>query len=125
MKYIETPNAPAPGGHYSQAVAVNGFIFLAGQLPIAGDGEDVPSDAGGQLRLVFANIEAILKAAGAGISDIVNATIFVKDISLWPEINAAYAEILGDHRPARTVAVSPQLHFDALVEVQIVAAAPG
>lgn len=124
MDFIETANAPAPGGHYSQAVVANGFIFVAGQLPIPREGDAVPADAGGQLELAFANAEAILEAAGAGLSDVVSATIYVSDIALWPAINAAYATILGDHRPARTVAVSPQLHYEALVEVQLVALAP-
>jgi 2-iminobutanoate/2-iminopropanoate deaminase len=125
MEFIETANAPAPGGHYSQAVVANGFIFVAGQLPIARDGGVMPPDAGGQLKLAFANAKSILEAAGAGLRDIVSATVYVRDIALWPEINKAYSEILGDHRPARTVAVSPQLHYDALVEIQLVAVERG
>ncbi len=125
MNYIETPNAPAPGGHYSQAVVANGFVFVAGQLPIGGDGKVVSGSAGEQLRVAFGNTVAILAAAGAGVSDIVNATLFVQDIALWPEVNATYSELLGEHRPARTVAVSPQLHFGALVEIQVTAVAPG
>lgn len=123
MKPIETTNAPAPGGHYSQAMVANGFIFVAGQLPIPAKGEAAPADAGGQLKLALAHAEAILVAAGSDLRHVVNATVYVRDIDLWPDVNRAYAEIFGDHRPARTVAVSPQLHYDALVEVQLVALA--
>jgi 2-iminobutanoate/2-iminopropanoate deaminase len=124
MDFIATDSAPAPGGHYSQAVVANGFIFVAGQLPIPREGEAVPADAGDQLKLAFSNAEAILKAAGAGLCDVVSTTVYVRDIALWPAINLAYAAIFGDHRPARTVAVSPQLHYDALVEIQLIALAP-
>ena len=123
MNFISTTEAPAAGGHYSQAVVANGFVFVAGQLPIR-PGGGIPEGVEAQTRQALANVAAILKAAGSGLDKIVSATIYVSDIAHWPEVNRVYAEVLGAHKPARTVAVSPQLHFGALIEAQIVALAP-
>ena len=123
MNFVSTSEAPAAGGHYSQAVVANGFVFVAGQLPIR-PGGGIPEGVEAQTRQALANVAAILKAAGSGLDKIVSATIYVSDIAHWPEVNRVYAEVLGAHKPARTVAVSPQLHFGALIEAQIVALAP-
>ena len=121
MNVIATTDAPAAGGHYSQAIRANGFVFVAGQLPVVPEGAGMPDGAHAQTRQALANVDAILKAAGSGLDRVVSATVYVSDIALWPEVNQAYAEIFGDHRPARTVAVSPQLHHGALVEIQAIA----
>jgi 2-iminobutanoate/2-iminopropanoate deaminase len=123
MNFVSTSEAPAAGGHYSQAVVANGLVFVAGQLPIR-PGGGIPEGVEAQTRQALANVAAILKAAGSGLDKIVSATIYVSDIAHWPEVNRVYAEVLGAHKPARTVAVSPQLHFGALIEAQIVALAP-
>lgn len=122
MQFITTPDAPAAGGHYSQAVVANGFVFVAGQLPVL-PGGGMPEGVEAQARQALSNVAAILAAAGSGLDLIVSATVYVRDIALWPQINRVYAEVLGAHKPARTVTVSPQLHYDALVEVQVVALA--
>ncbi|NNM74166.1 RidA family protein [Enterovirga aerilata] len=122
MNFITTEDAPPAGGHYSQAVTANGLLFVAGQLPIRLGG-GIPDGIEAQTRQALANVEAILKAAGSGLDRVVSATVYVSDIELWPEVNRVYAEIFGVHRPARTVAVSPQLHYGALVEVQAIALA--
>ncbi|MGA0595872.1 RidA family protein [Enterovirga sp. CN4-39] len=122
MNFITTADAPPAGGHYSQAVAANGFLFVAGQLPIRLEG-GIPDGIEAQTRQALANAEAILKAAGSGLDKVVSATVYVSNIELWPDVNRVYAEIFGTHRPARTVAVSPQLHYGALVEVQVIALA--
>jgi 2-iminobutanoate/2-iminopropanoate deaminase len=122
MNFVSTSDAPPPGGHYSQAVSANGFLFVAGQLPIALSG-GIPDGIEAQTRQALASVEAILKAAGSGLDRVVSTTVYVSDIGLWPEVNRVYAEIFGAHRPARTVAVSPQLHYGALIEVQTIALA--
>jgi 2-iminobutanoate/2-iminopropanoate deaminase len=121
MDFVLTENAPPPGGHYSQAVKANGFVFLAGQLPLAADGGPMPDTIEGQARQALANVAAILQAAGSALDRVVSVTVYVSDISHWPAVNAIYAETFGDHRPARTIAVSPQLHFGAFIELQVVA----
>ena len=123
MNFVSTTEAPAAGGHYSQAVVANGLVFVAGQLPIR-PGGGIPEGVEAQTRQALANVAAILKSAGSGLDKIVSATIYVSDIAHWPEVNRVYAEVLGAHKPARTVAVSPQLHFGALIEAQIIALAP-
>lgn len=122
MNFITTTDAPPAGGHYSQAVAANELLFVAGQLPIRLQG-GIPDGIEAQTRQALANVEAILKAAGSALDKVVTATVYVSDIGLWPDVNRVYAEIFGTHRPARTVAVSPQLHYGALVEIQVIALA--
>jgi 2-iminobutanoate/2-iminopropanoate deaminase len=124
MQYIRSDLAPQPGGHYSQAVAANGFIFVAGQLPlIAGSDSAIPAGIEAQTRQALKNVGHVLEAAGSGLNKLVSVTVYVTDIAHWPTVNRVYAETLGEHRPARAVAVSPQLHFGCLVEIQAIAIA--
>ena len=126
MKFIETKAAPIPAGHYSQAVVANGFVFAAGQLPIVpGATLEIPEGIAEQTRQVFKNLDAILKASGSSLSDLVNVQIFISDLQLWGQFNAVYQEILGSHKPARTVVPCNALHYGALVEVNAVAVARG
>jgi enamine deaminase RidA (YjgF/YER057c/UK114 family) len=68
-------------------------------------------------------VDAILRAANTSLERVVNVTVYVTDITNWPEVNRVYADVFGKHRPARVVAVSAQLHFGSLVEIQAVAIA--
>lgn len=113
---VETAEAPAPGGHYSQAVIANGFVFVSGQLPIKPGGEnEIPQGIEAQTRQALANVGGILRAAHSDFDNVVSVTVYVTDIANWPAVNRVYAEVFGKHRPARVVAVSPQLHFGCLV----------
>ena len=124
MQYVRSDLGPQPRGHYSQAVTANGFVFVAGQLPlVVGDDDAVPKGIEAQTRQVLRNVGHVLEAAGSGLDKLVSVTVYVTDIADWPIVNRIYAEMLGDHRPARTVAVSPQLHFGCLVEIQAIATA--
>ncbi|HEY0296862.1 MAG TPA: RidA family protein [Bordetella sp.] len=115
---VLTPKAPAPGGHYSQAVAANGFVFVAGQLPFTVDPPgQIPAGIEAQTRQALENVRQVLEAAGSGLDRLVSVTVFVTDMADWPEVNRVYADVLGAHRPARAVAVSPQLHHGCLVEI--------
>jgi 2-iminobutanoate/2-iminopropanoate deaminase len=117
MRHVRSHLGQQPRGHYSQAVTTNGFVFVAGQLPlVAGRDDAVPAGIEAQTRQALSNVSRILEAAGSGLDKLVSVTVYVTDIADWPIVNRIYAEILGDHRPARTVAVSPQLHFGCLVE---------
>src|SRR6476660_5835188 len=112
----------APGGYYSHAVKANGFVFVAGQLPIARDGAkliDAPFEQ--QAQQTLDNIAAALKAAGSAIDRLVQVRIYVTDIALWPTFNAIYARWIGTSRPARAVVPVPQLHYGFKIEVEAVA----
>jgi len=123
MKFIETNEAPLPGGHYSQAIVANGLVFVAGILPIApGGGERrIPDGIEAQARQVLANLRAILSASGSDMNKLVSVQIFVPSVDLWGTVNAIYTEALGAHRPARTVVPCGPLHYGALIELNAVA----
>lgn len=126
MKYIETNSAPLPAGHYSQAIVANGFLFAAGQLPIIPGSAPsptptLPEGIVEQTKRVFKNLEAILKEAGSSLSDLVSVQVFITDLALWKQFNVVYQEIMGSHKPARTVVPCDALHYGALLEVNAVA----
>lgn len=123
MKLIQTDRAPAPAGHYSQAVVHNGTVYVAGQLPIdPGTGEKCLGSIEEQTEQVLKNVAAILEAAGSGLDRVLKVTVYVSDISLWGGVNAVYARFFGDHRPARAVVPTRELHHGFLIEVEAVAA---
>jgi 2-iminobutanoate/2-iminopropanoate deaminase len=106
-KIINTDQAPAPIGPYSQAVGVNGFLFLSGQIPInPTTGELEQSSIKEETRQVMRNINAVLLEAGYDFSHIVKVTIFLTDMSLFNEVNEVYGSFFKSNFPAReTVAV--------------------
>jgi len=123
MQTIFTPNAPTPAGHYSQAVVHQGIVYVAGQLPFnPKDPETLPNDPGEQTRNALNNVRTILEAAGSSLSQTLQMTIYVTDIDHWPAVNAAYADIMGEHRPARAVVPVRDLKSGCLLELQVIAA---
>jgi 2-iminobutanoate/2-iminopropanoate deaminase len=123
MEFVQTDRAPVPAGHYSQAVVHNGFVFVAGQLPIVpGQAEHRPGTIAAQTEQTLRNVEAILGAAGSGLQRVVQMTIYISDISLWGEVNAVYIRMLGEHRPARAVVPVKDLHYGYQIEIQAIAA---
>ena len=123
MRFVETERAPRPGGHYSQAVVHGGTVYVAGQLPIdPADPKAPPGDAAAQTRQALENTRGILEAAGSGLDHALQVTIYVSDISHWGEVNRVYTQMMGDHRPARAVVPTRDLHYGYLVEIQTVAA---
>jgi len=122
MKLIETGDAPRPAGHYSQAVVANGFVFVAGILPVVPGGERrIPDGIEAQMRQVLTNLRAILTEAGSDMHKLTSVQVFIPSIELWGEVNALYSEALGAHKPARTVIPCGPLHYGALVEVNAIA----
>jgi len=122
MLSVQTSKAPAPAGHYSQALVHGDLVFVSGQLPVDPETRrPVTGTAGDQTRQALANVEAILEAAGASLTDVLKVTVYVADVALWGEVNAAYAEVFGNHRPARAVVPVPELHHGVLVEIEAIA----
>lgn len=122
MTFIQTQNAPAPGGHYSQAVVHNGLVYLSGILPITPAGQKL-SDASvaEQTEQILANLDAILQAAGSQRSNVLKVTVFVSDISAWGTVNQLYTQFFGDHRPARSVVPVGPLHYGLSIELEAIA----
>jgi len=123
IKRIETKDAPAAGGHYSQAVVHNGLVFVSGQLAIdPKTGERKLGSIEEQTEQVLKNVESILKAANSDFSRVLKMTVYVADIELWSAVNEVYARVLGEHRPARAVIPTGKLHYGFLIEIDAVAA---
>ncbi len=121
MKKIVTDEAPEPAGHYSQGVVHGDLVFVSGQLPIV-PGSDV-KEVGTieeQTEQVLKNVSAILKAAGSDLSKVLKVTVYISDISLWGRVNAVYAKFFGEHRPARAVVPTRDLHFGYQIEIDAV-----
>ncbi len=125
MRTIFTEEAPAPAGHYSQAVEASGLVFVSGTLPSTKPPEGPPAGFEDQARAVLQHCERILAAAGCRLEDVVQCTAYVADIGSWPVFNRVYAERFGSHRPARAVVPVPELHHGYLIEVQMTAVLPG
>lgn len=122
MQVIDTPNAPTPAGHYSQAIVHGGLVYVAGQLPIREGKPIAEASVAEQTELALRNVEAILEAAGSGLDRVLRMTVYVPDVALWGDINAAYARVMGDHKPARVVVPTRDLHHGVLVEIDAIAA---
>ena len=120
---LTNPSSMAqPGGHYSHAVAANGFVFISGQLPIAPDASKlVDASFEHQAQQVLDNVAAALTGAGSAIDRLVQVRVYVTDIKSWPAFNAIYAKWIGTSRPARAVVPVPELHFGFKIEVEAVA----
>ena len=120
---IHTEGAPTPAGHYSQAVVYNGLVFVAGQLAIdPRTGEKMLGSIEEQTEQALKNVGEILKAAGSDMSRVLKMTVYVSDINLWGAVNEVYARVLGEHRPARAVIPTGDLHHGFLIEIAAVAA---
>ena len=122
IRTVLTDQAPAPGGHYSQAVVYNGMVFVAGQLAIKANGERVLDSIEVQTEQALANVAAILRAAGSDLSRLLKVTIYVSDIDLWGTVNQVYARVMGEHRPARAIVPVKDLHYGFQIEIEAIAA---
>ena len=122
MKKVYTTEAPEPGGHYSQAIIANGLVFISGQLPVVpGTGERISGPIEEQTLQALKNIEAIAVAAGSDKLKIVKVTVYITDISLWGDVNKAYSQFFGTHKPARAIIPVRDLHHGLKVEIDAVA----
>lgn len=126
MKKIQPSNQPQPKGHYSPGVEHNGLIYVSGQLPMTLDTrQPFTGSIEEQTELSLRNVEAVLHAAGSDLDHVLQMTIYVSDMELWGAVNATYARVMGDHRPARAIVPVKDLHFDTKIEIQAIAAVKG
>lgn len=122
MEIIATTNAPAAVGPYSQGISSNaGLVFFSGQIALTPDGDFVEGDIVEQTSQVFANIEALLEAAGLQKENVVKVMVFLDDIGDFQTVNQIYADFFGDHKPARSTIEVAKLPLGAKVEIEITA----
>ncbi|MBD3810375.1 MAG: RidA family protein [Sulfuricurvum sp.] len=121
MQNVQTPNAPAAIGPYSQAMIANGMVFTSGQIALTPAGEMVDGDVSAQCVQVLANLKAVLDASGSSLDKVIKTTIFLTDMDDFAAVNAIYAEAFGDHKPARSTVAVKTLPKNALVEIDAVA----
>ena len=119
---IETNQAPAAIGPYTQALAVGPFVFVSGQIPVDPQGNVVPGDIVVQTCQVIANLKAILMAAGLGLKDVVKTTVYLTDMADFQEMNRAYAEFFPGHPPARCTVQVAGLARGVSIEIDAIAA---
>lgn len=121
ISFVSTDKAPAAIGPYSQAAKVGPFLFASGQIPLRADGSLVEGDIVAQTHQVFSNIQAVLAEAGGSLSSVVKATVFIKDMNDFAQLNEVYGQYFGDHKPARSTVEVARLPRDVKVEIEIVA----
>ena len=120
---INTPQAPAAIGPYSQAVQVGNLVFTSGQIPIdPATGTLVQGGIKEQTRRSLANVKAVLEAAGLRMDKVVKTTVYMADMNHFADMNAVYAEFFSDPCPARSAVAVKTLPKGALVEIEVVAA---
>ena len=116
---VPTPSAPAVAGPYSPAVRAGDWLILAGQVPLdPATGQFVIGDAATQARRVLDNIVGVLDDCGATLTDVAKTTVFVTDLGDFAAMNEVYAEVFGDHRPARSTVEVSALPGGAKVEIE-------
>lgn len=121
-KVIETKQAPAPVGPYSQAVEANGFLFCSGQIAIdPATNQVLQGGIPEQTELVMKNISAVLEAAGMDFSNVIKTTIFLTNMSDFPVVNEIYAKSFKSAPPARSTIAVSGLPKGVQVEIEVIA----
>ena len=121
MKKIETDNAPKAIGTYSQAVKVNGFLFISGQIPLDPSTMELVEGIENQINQVFENIKQILKADGMDFSDVVKLSVLLEDLSHFEKVNEIMAHIFSKPYPARAAYEVSKLPKGSSVEIETIA----
>lgn len=122
---IDTTAAPKAIGPYSQAIAVNPWIFCSGQIPLHPEtGEMAGGGVEGQTRRVLENLKAVLKAGGCGLEDVVKTTVYMTDLAEFAAMNNVYSEYFQGAHPARATVQVAALPKGSLVEIDAVAFKP-
>jgi len=121
---IQTDQAPAAIGPYSQAIKVNGLVFASGQIPIdPASGQFVEGGIKEQTEQVLKNLAAVLEAAGSGLNRVIKTTVFLADMEEFGTMNEVYGTFFKDEPPARATVEASRLPRDARVEIEAIALA--
>ena len=123
IETISTDAAPKALGPYSQALKAGGFVFCSGQIPINPETNTIEAvTIEDQTRQAISNLRNVLDKAGASLADVVKTTVFIKDMNDFAALNAVYAEMFGDAKPARSCVEVARLPKDVKVEIECIAA---
>jgi 2-iminobutanoate/2-iminopropanoate deaminase len=123
LDFVSTAGAPKAIGPYSQAVAINGFLFTAGQIALdPATGELAAGGIAEQTARALENLRAILSTAGSSLSEVVKTTVFLVDMADFTAMNEVYGRFFGSHRPARSTVAVAALPRGARVEIEVIAA---
>lgn len=121
-KVVSTEKAPQAIGPYSQGMIAGNMVYTSGQLGIdPTNGEIVSSSIQDEARQSLKNVEAVLKEAGAELTDVIKTTVFVKDLNQFAEINEVYSEFFSEHKPARSCVEVARLPKDGNIEIEAIA----
>ncbi len=120
-KVIATDKAPGAIGPYSQAIEANGILFISGQLPIEPVTGELAQGATEQARQSLENVKSILESAGLTMAHVVKTTVFLKDMSLFADMNKVYETYFDGQYPARSAFAVKELPKDALIEIECIA----
>jgi 2-iminobutanoate/2-iminopropanoate deaminase len=121
-KVIQTEKAPKAIGPYSQAIQAGNFLFISGQIPLdPRTGDLMKGDIHKQTQQVLENIKGVLESQGLGMENVVKATLFLKDIANFNQVNEAYATYFPSSPPARSTVEVAKLPRDADIEIEAIA----
>ena len=120
---LNTQNAPAAIGPYSQGVKVGNLIFTSGQLPINPQSGDLVADIEGATKQSLNNVKAILESSGASMDKIVKTVVFLRDMNDFAAMNTVYATYFPSNPPARSAVQVARLPKDAILEIEAIALA--
>ncbi|MFD1706527.1 RidA family protein [Siminovitchia sediminis] len=121
MRKVETNQAPAAIGPYSQGIIVNNLFYSSGQIPLTPEGELVGNSVEEQAHQVFKNVQNVVEAAGASLDTVVKTTLFIKNMDDFGTINEIYAQYFSEHKPARSCVEVARLPKDVLLEMEVIA----
>lgn len=123
MQRVQTDEAPAAIGPYSQAIVHDGLVFTAGQIALdPATGDLVEGEVAVQTERVMRNLQGVLRAAGSSLDHVVKTTVFLRDMNDFAAMNEVYGRFFGEHRPARSTVQVARLPRDCAVEIEVVAA---
>ncbi|WP_078593426.1 RidA family protein [Evansella clarkii] len=118
---VSTNQAPGAIGPYSQAVISGDFVYCSGQIGLNPESGEMAEGLEAQAEQVFANVRAVLQAAGCTMDDVIKTTVFMKDMNDFAKVNELYGKQFQEPYPARSAVEAARLPKDALVEVEVIA----
>lgn len=121
MKVVQTNQAPAAIGPYSQGIIVNNLFYSSGQIPLTAEGALLEGGITEQTHQVFKNLDAVLTAAGASFETVVKATVFIKNMDDFAAVNEVYGQYFSTNKPARSCVEVARLPKDVLIEIEVIA----